>query len=181
MTRAKKDTMITVRELAKRLRVHTATLFFWIARGLILPGRRMGRYRVWTDSEAEAIIGRVTAVRGRLQRHSPVCTVHGNTVVWACPFCRFQSSRPAPVRSHMRGCGKIWDADEYRGSEPAKASSSSNDRAVSVATRSELRTLFESVLVGSFGLEEFTVRAKAHLRQAEALQVELQRLLSEEG
>jgi hypothetical protein len=162
------------------LGVSKATVFFWVRRGLILPGSRLGRYRVWTDSEARAIVDRVAQVQGRLDRHPPVRVAHGDDVVWACPFCMFHASRSAPVRTHMRGCAKVWDADVYRGSKPKKAPPAVGGRKSPIASRNGLRALFELVLAGSFDLREFTAKVEAHLRQAEALQVELRRLRSEE-
>jgi len=161
--------------LAKRLGVHKATVFFWIRRGLILPGRRIGRYRFWTDSEARAIVDRVAMVRGRLDRYPPVQVAHGDAVVWACPFCMFRASRSAPVKTHMRSCTKVWDVDAYQTRKDAGLPRDG------IFSRKALADFALRVIDGAADMDALAAKVKARLERIEALEAQLRALRSEEN
>jgi len=178
-----KSTVVTIAGLARRLGVCSATVFLWLRRGLILPGRRIGRQRVWTTAEATAVVMRARLARRKTTEMAQKVTRTADGQ-WRCPACGKNVSRansPAAVQFHLRCCPTVWR--EACTTEEAQLLARTTEptlvlrgKPARVRSRKELMDIAERVVVGVVLPEVFVVAVKVRLARIRLLQNELYEL-----
>lgn len=175
---------ITVGKLARMLGVHHATVFLWLRRKLIMPGRKIGRYRVWTAEEAEIIVQHARDALGRALQTEPVRVTERDGIGWQCPACLKvvgYGNSPAAAKYHLRCCHAIWQTTDP--SRQAAADRMLVGRASAILRppkrllpRREVVELALQVVDGKCDPEFFAEVVKIRLNRIRELENELHRL-----